>query len=154
MRRFFIAIAAAGVGMVTLTGCGERASTMDDITSTDLTLPNGTKLVCETMRLQIDLTRGMMFRDPLPPNRGMLFVYPKDERHTQWMYQMKFPVDAIWMNADHEVLEIVANMPPCTSKAAHECTWYGGKSVSRYVLEVNGGFAAKNGVKVGDKIDF
>lgn len=157
MRRLFIVIAAAvfaGLCIAALAGCGEKASTMDDINTTDVILPNGTKLVCETMRQSIDLTRGLMFRDSLPPGRGMLFVYPQNEVHQHWTYQVKFPIDTIWMDSNRYVVEIVANIPPCTSKAAHECPLYGGKSVSHYSLEVPAGFAAKNGVKLGDKLDF
>jgi hypothetical protein len=157
MRRFFAVTLATPVAVafiVTLAGCGEKASTMDDINTTDVTLPNGAKLACETMRQSIDLTRGLMFRDSLPPGRGMLFVYPQNAPHQHWTYQVKFPIDTIWMDSNRYVVEIVANMPPCASKAAHECPLYGGKSLSHYSLEVPAGFAAKNGVKVGDKLDF
>jgi uncharacterized membrane protein (UPF0127 family) len=153
MHRFFIVIAAASL-VAALTGCGEKASSMDDITSTDITLPNGNKIVCETMRQDIDLTRGLMFRDPLPANRGMLFVYPKEETHSHFMYQVKFPIDTIWMDRDHVIVEIAANMPPCGPKAAHECPTYGGSRISRYALEVPQGFAEKNGLRVGEKLDF
>ncbi len=160
MRRFFIVVIVivaamfATFGIVLLAGCGEKASTMDDINSTDVTLRNGTKLVCETMRADIDLTRGLMFRDSLRPGHGMLFFYPANAKHQHWTYQIKFPIDTIWMDGDHIVVEIVADMQPCTAKAAGECELYGGKQLSHYSLEVPAGFAAKNGMKVGDRVDF
>jgi uncharacterized protein len=157
MRRFFIAIAAGCVSVslaACLVGCGEKASTMDDITSTDVTFPNGTKLVCETMRLDIDLTRGLMFRDPLPPGRGMLYVYPKEESHVRFMYQVKFPVDTMWLDREQRIVEIVPDMPPCGPRAAHECPTYGGKRISRYALQAPAGFVAKNGLHIGEKLDF
>lgn len=160
MRRFYIVIigiVAAGLAILLiapLAGCGEKASTMEDINSTSVTLRNGTKLVCETMRADIDLTRGLMFRDSLAPGHGMLFFYPANAKHQLWTYQVKFPIDTIWMDGDHNVVEIVADVPPCTAKAAGECELYGGKQMSHYSLEVPAGFAAKNGVKVGDKLDF
>jgi uncharacterized membrane protein (UPF0127 family) len=83
-----------------------------------------------------------------------LFVYPANAKHQHWTYQVKFPIDTIWMDGEHTVVEIVANMPPCSAKAAGECELYGGKQLSRYSLEVPAGFAAKNGVRVGDKLDF
>jgi uncharacterized membrane protein (UPF0127 family) len=152
--RFKIAMAAAALLAATLTGCGEKAATLDDLRSTEITLPNGTKIVCETMREDPELARGLMFRDSLPPNRGMLFAYPTVDIHKHWMYQVKFPIDTIWLDRDHSIVEIVENMPPCTGKAAHECPQYGGKQRSRYALEVNAGFAAKNGLRVGDRLDF
>ena len=157
MQRLTIVIVAALFAILCiapLAGCGERASTMEELNSTDVTLRNGIKIVCETMRADIDLTRGLMFRDSLPPGHGMLFFYPANAKHQHWTYQVKFPIDTIWMDGDHTVVEIVANMPPCTAKAAGECELYGGKQLSHYSLEVPAGFAAKNGVKVGDRIDF
>jgi uncharacterized membrane protein (UPF0127 family) len=157
MRRWFIVVAAAMFAILLispLAGCGEKASTLEDMNSTDVTLRNGTKVICETMRQDIDLTRGLMFRDSLPSGHGMLFVYPANAKHQHWTYQVKFPIDTIWMDGDHNVVEIVADMQPCTAKAAHECELYGGKQLSHYSLEVPAGFAAKNGVKVGDRIDF
>jgi uncharacterized membrane protein (UPF0127 family) len=156
MRSFHI-IAAAGFAILCiapLAGCGEKASTMEDLNSTEITLRNGTKVVCETMRADIDLTRGLMFRESLPPGHGMLFVYPANAKHQHWTYQVKFPIDTIWMDGEHNVVEIVTDMQPCTAKAAGECDLYGGKQLSHYSLEVPAGFAAKNGVKVGDRVDF
>jgi uncharacterized protein len=151
----FVCAAAAGLMVVALTGCGEKAATMEDLTSTDVTLPSGTKLVCETMRQDLDLNRGLMFRDPLPPNRGMLFVYPKDGFHSHFMYQVKFPIDTIWMDHDRDIVEIVTNMPPCPAgKKAHECPTYGGQKSSRFVLEVPAGFVAKNDLHLGVRLDF
>jgi len=58
------------------------------------------------------------------------------------------------LNADRTIVDIVPNMPPCGPKAAHECPTYGGKRVSRFALAVPAGFAAKNGLRVGAKLDF
>jgi uncharacterized membrane protein (UPF0127 family) len=134
--------------------CGQKATTLEELTSTDVTFPNGVKIVCETMRQEFELTRGLMFRDSLPANRGMLFEYPTVESHQHWTYQVKFPIDTIWMDRDRRIVEIVANMAPCDGKAAHECPQYGGVRPSRYAVEVNAGVAAKNGLKVGDRLDF
>ncbi len=147
-------MAAVFLLVLTLAGCAEKATTQDELTSTEVTFPNGAKIVCETMRQDFELTRGLMFRDSLPVNRGMLFVYRTVEPHQHWMYQVKFPVDTIWLDRDKKIVEIVANMPPCNGKAAHECPQYGGVQPSRYALEVNAGVAAKNGLKVGDRPDF
>jgi len=146
----------AGTALLSLAlaACGgEKPATLDDLTATEVTFPNGTKVVCETMREDPELQRGLMFRDSLPANRGMLFVYPKMYAHTHWMYQVKFPVDTIWIDDDHRIVEIVANMAPCAGPAS-ACPKYGGKERSRYALEVNAGFAAKNAVTVGERLDF
>jgi uncharacterized membrane protein (UPF0127 family) len=150
MRRVFIAaMAAAG-----LLACGEKPSTMEDLTSTTVTFPNGTRIIAQAMRERIDLTRGMMFRDSLAADHGMLFFHGRMGRYTYWTYQTRIPLDFIWMDRDHRIVEMAVNIPPCPSKAAHECPNYGGNQDASYVLEVNAGIATKNGLKVGDRLDF
>jgi uncharacterized membrane protein (UPF0127 family) len=149
-----ISIVLAAILAIALAGCGEKEGSLDELYVTDLTLPNGSKLVVETMRNQLDITRGLMFRDSLAPNRGMLFFYPKQEAHAHWMYQVKFPVDMIWMDRDRRIVEMVPDTPPCPSKAAHECPSFGGHVPSRFVLEANTGFIAKNQLQMGEKLDF
>jgi len=137
-----------------LCGCSEKPSTLDDLNSTDVTLPNSIKIRAETMREQSDLIRGMMFRDSLPQNRGMLFYHMREAFQPYYMFNVKIPLDIIWMNHDRKIVEIAHDVPPCPSKSANECPTYGGKHPSFFVLEVNAGFAAKNGLKEGDRLDF
>ena len=84
----------------------------------------------------------------------MLFFHPQPGKYKYWMYQVKIPLDIIWMDAGHKVVEISANTPPCPSKTAHECPMFGGNEDAKYVLELAGGGAARNGVRVGSVIDF
>jgi uncharacterized membrane protein (UPF0127 family) len=98
--------------------------------------------------------RGMMFRDSLAKDRGMLFVHPSDGNYAYWMYQCRIPLDIIWMNHDRRIVEISTDTPPCPSKAAHECPSFGGHEKARYVLELAGGGAALYGLHVGDSLSF
>jgi len=71
-----------------------------------------------------------------------------------FMYQTKIPLDIIWISRQHQVVEISANTPPCPSKSASACPSYGGNKKAQFVLEVNAGIAAANGLKIGDFLDF
>jgi uncharacterized membrane protein (UPF0127 family) len=153
MQRTFITI-AVGCLAISLAGCGEKASTMDDLTSLDVTLPNGVKVACEVMRYEVDIKRHLMFHDPLPPGRGMMLVYAKEGRYPNWMYQVKFPIDTIWIDKNRVIVEIIANLPACDQKPSNECPTYGGNYVARYALEVPAGFSVKNGLKPGKTLDF
>src|SRR5712691_9779623 len=64
-----------------LSGCGDRPTRLEDVNATILTLPDGSRIVAETMIQELDTTRGMMFRDALAPGRGMIMIYPKEEKH-------------------------------------------------------------------------
>src|SRR5260370_25641926 len=60
-----------------LAGCGSPHIT-DEIGITPVTFPNGTRINAETMRTDIELLKGLMFRESLPPDRGMLFIHPEE----------------------------------------------------------------------------
>ena len=84
------------------------------------------------------MQRGMMYRDSLPPGQGMLFVHTKPGNYAYWMYNVKMPLDIVWMDGDRRVVEIVASAQPCKTKAS-ECPHYGGQKLARYVLELAAG---------------
>ena len=100
-----------------------------------------------------DMMRGMMFRDSLAADRGMLFFHTQPGKYGYWMYQCKFPLDIIWMGADRSIVEIAANCLPCRARAS-ECPKYGGHFQAQYVLELAGGEAARNNLRTGDTLTF
>ena len=135
-------------------GCGKKTDEGEVLNTTEVTLPNGKTVVAETMLNQMDQMRGMMFRDSLAKDRGMLFVHRADGNYPYWMYQCRIPLDIIWMDHDRRIVEISPNTPPCPSTSAKECPSFGGHERARYVLELAGGGAALYGLKVGDKLSF
>ena len=137
-----------------LCSCGDAPTKLEDLNATEITFPNGTKMLADTMLQQLDLTRGMMFRDSLAQDRGMLFVYGKGQKTPFWMYQVKIPLDIIWMDKDRHIVEIVRNAVPCTTKKSSECPLYGGNATALYVLELNSGAAARLNLRVGDVLGF
>jgi uncharacterized membrane protein (UPF0127 family) len=136
-----------------LAGCGKSGS-IDDLNTTIVSLPDGAQIRAETMMRDVDLQRGMMFRDSLAADRGMLFIHAKDGNYAHWMYNCRIPLDIIWLDRQQRVVEMVANAPPCTSQSANDCPTYGGKQTSRYVVELNAGAAAAHGIREGDKLAF
>jgi uncharacterized membrane protein (UPF0127 family) len=135
-----------------LTGCDSK-NDAGNLNTAEVTFPNGKSVVAETMLRDVDQMRGMMFRDALAKDRGMLFVHTADETHPYWMYQVRIPLDIIWMDHSRRIVEIAANAPPCPSPA-HDCPSFGGHEKSRYVLELAGGGAALYGLKMGDQLNF
>lgn len=149
--RFLLAVVLATAAFIA--GCGNSNIT-DEIGITPVTFPNSTRINAETMRTDIELLKGLMFRETMPANRGMLFVHPDESTYHYWMYQTKIPLDIIWMDHDRRIVELSLDTPPCTSTSVKDCTNYGGNYKSKYVLEVNAGVAKKAGLKVGDSLDF
>ena len=135
-------------------GCGSKeTSTVDDLNTRIVTLPAGQQIRAEVLTNGEDMARGMMFRDSLAPDRCMLFIHVHPGIYGYWMYQVRIPLDIIWMDSDHRIVEISPDTPPCKTKAS-ECPTYGGHRDARYVLELAGGMGKKYGLKLGDRIEF
>ena len=131
-----------------------KDSSVEDATLQRVKLPGEKVVRCEVMPRPEDMARGMMFRDSMAPGHGMLFLHAQPGNYKYWMYQVKIPLDIIWMNAEHRIVEMSLNTPPCPSKSARECPNYGGNQTAQVVLELAGGEAAKQGLKVGDVLEF
>jgi uncharacterized membrane protein (UPF0127 family) len=147
-------LAVFAAAFLLLCACGSKTSEIDGLNTTEITFPNGKAVVAETMLRDVDQMRGMMFRDSLAKDRGMLFVHPKEENVPYWMYQVRIPLDIIWMDHDRKIVEISANTPACTSNTSRDCPSYGGHEKARYVLELAGGGAGMYGLHVGDTLNF
>ena len=148
MRRLFLVVLPLAV----LAGCGPAALKPDEDHTTLVALPDGTEIRAEVMVRTDDLLRGMMYRNSLAQDRGMLFVHAKPGTFTYWMFRVKIPLDITWLDTSRRIVEMVT-APPCTTEA-RDCPKYGGHFESQYVLELNGGAAARHGLKVGDTLRF
>lgn len=149
----FMRFAALLLASLSVISCGPKTVSWDEFHTRTVTLPNGKKVVAEVVTEQVDMMRGMMYRDSLAPNRGMLFIHGTPGAYGYWMYNVKIPLDIIWLDRNQTVVEMVANAQPCPGPAS-QCPSYGGKTSSLYVLELAGGVAAKHGIKVGDRLRF
>jgi uncharacterized protein len=145
--------AAAVLALGILCGCSKPDEAAADVHLSNIVLPTGMKITAETVTSDFEMRRGLMFRDSLPADRGMLFVHPKQDKYTYWTYQVKFPLDLIWIDRDRKVVEILPNVQPCITNASL-CPRYGGHEPANFVLEVNAGTAAKNNLHEGMFLDF
>lgn len=94
--------------------------------------------------------RGLMFRESLCEECGMLFVFQDEQPRTFWMKNTLIPLDIIWMNSQKEITGISEAMP-CTSDP---CKTYSPQGNAKYVLEVNAGFSQRNDLGAGSKLEF
>jgi hypothetical protein len=110
----------------------------------------------EVVRTSASRQKGLMGRASLPADRGMLFVFEKDDRWGIWMKNMSIPLDVIWLDRDRKVVDMVEDMKPFDPPPGSPAQAPVFQSVvpSRYVLEVNAGFARGRGIKVGDQASF
>ncbi len=90
---------------------------------------------------------GMMFRTQMAPDAGMLFDFFTEQPASFWMRNTLIPLDMIFIKADGTILNIHQRAIP------HDETGINSAGPVRAVLEVNGGTAARLGIKPGDKVE-
>ena len=80
--------------------------------------------------------RGLMERELLQEDNGMLFVFSEEGVYSFWMKNMEISLDIILINADGNVVYFVKDAPPCVQSP---CQTYSPNADALYVLEVNPG---------------
>ncbi|BCX13894.1 MAG: hypothetical protein KatS3mg085_426 [Candidatus Dojkabacteria bacterium] len=112
----------------------------------EIIAPNGKKIFVEIADDNTERQRGLMFRDYLPEDAGMLFVFEKEQTLNFWMKNTYIPLDIIFLDADKKVVKIHTNtMPNQTTEI------YSSEKPAKYTLEVNAFWTEKNGIKIGDR---
>jgi hypothetical protein len=149
LRRRLLALACACLGALSCQGSHTSASPA----ARTVTLPDGFEVHAELKVTPAEMALGMMYRDSVADGDGMLFVHSQQALNPYWMGHCKFPLDMIWMDSNHKVVEISANTPPCPTGGS-ECPQYGGNFPSQFVLEIGGGQGARHGVRVGSELRF
>jgi hypothetical protein len=97
-----------------------------------------------------EIEQGLMYREELCENCGMMFYFESDRFGGFWMKNCKIPLDMLFLATDGEILDIKKNFEPCE---ADPCPSYVPAMAYRYVLELNGWWAEKNEVAIGDRVE-
>ena len=92
---------------------------------------------------------GLMFRDSIAEDHGMLFLFPAEARRRFWMKNTRIPLDILYFDSELRLVSVVAGAEPCRMQ---RCPNYPSAGPARYVLELNAGKAAELGVKPGDAL--
>ena len=90
--------------------------------------------------------RGLMFRNEMAPDAGMLFVYRRDRVLTMWMANTYLPLDMLFIGADGRIVRIAENTIPLSRATISS------RKRARAVLELNAGTADRLGINVGDRV--
>jgi len=93
-----------------------------------------------------DLERGLMYRRQMAEDHGMLFFLGERREHMFWMHNTCIALDMMFIDEDGSIVGIVENAEPLTDTARAV-----GKP-SMFVLEVNGGYAQRHGVREGQRV--
>ena len=92
---------------------------------------------------------GLMFRDNMADDHGMLFLFPSESMRRFWMKNTRIPLDILYFDADLKLVSAAVDTPPCRTP---RCPSYPSEGPSQYVLELNAGRAAELDVRPGDTL--
>jgi hypothetical protein len=107
--------------------------------------------VVELARTPTERAEGLMFREKMDKNRGVLFIFDSEELSSFWMKNTLIPLDIIWINENKEVVFLKENFLPCLEE---NCETVSSTEKARYVLEINAGIAKEIGLALGAKLIF
>lgn len=105
--------------------------------------PEGKKnieIVAELAETEYMQSKGLMFREDMPENSGMMFIYNDERIRTFWMKNTPLPLDIIFLNKDLKIIKIHARTTPYSQQL------YSSGNPAQFVLEVNGGFCERYGI--------
>lgn len=141
MRVLSVAVLFSGLF---LSGCGNASEHWVEL--------NGQRFQVEIADDDGERARGLMFRDRMDANRGMLFIHEREMPLAYWMKNTRLSLDILYFDDERKLVSQQRDVPPCSS--GNRCPPYPSDAPARYVLELNAGQAAKMGLKDGAELSF
>jgi uncharacterized membrane protein (UPF0127 family) len=92
---------------------------------------------------------GLMYRDSMPENHGMLFVFRDEAPRSFWMKNTRIPLDILFFDKNLKLVSASLEAKPCRVR---RCPTYPSVLPAMYVLELNAGKAAELGIGPGDRL--
>ncbi|MGD0540474.1 MAG: DUF192 domain-containing protein [Tepidisphaeraceae bacterium] len=128
---------------VALIGCDRQAASSLPVTRM--------RIGAESFNLEIatsyhDQTVGLMHRDHLDADHGMIFPLPDETVQTFWNHDVHFPLDVVFLNAGGDIVSIVR-------LEAYNERGVSSEVPAKYAIELNAGTAARLKLKPGDHLD-
>ena len=105
------------------------------------------KIKAEVVRTEADKARGLMFRQKLGKDEGMLFVFEKEERLSFWMKNTPIPLSIAFLDKNGTIVDI-QDLAPFSLQTRVSAF------PAQYALEVNQGWFKTNGISIGDIVTF
>jgi uncharacterized protein len=116
--------------------------------------PAGSTIQAELADTPFKRATGLMYRDHLKRDHGMLFVFGQPHAWSFWMKNTKISLDLIWLDEKKRVVHIERNVPICT-KTDDSCPQYRPNSEDAvFVLEITGGTVDGYKIQKGSTLQF
>lgn len=114
--------------------------------------PNGKSMETEVASTPEKLLFGLAFREGLPADTGMLYIFESTGLHRVRTRQFRIAVDMLWIDESHHIVQILDQVPPC---AQDPCPLYGPPPEPvRYLIQTEAGYAKRAGIATGMELKF
>lgn len=143
ITKLFIVIA---IVIVFVTGCSSSSQVLK--IKTDEAVH---QFKVEVVTTEEDKRQGLMGRESLSEDRGMLFVYDEEGNQSFWMKNMLIPLDILFIASDLVITHISENVPPCVV-LDNDCINYSSLKPTQYILELSAGVSDELNIDVGDMV--
>ncbi|MBZ0333496.1 hypothetical protein MARI_11090 [Marinobacter sp. JH2] len=143
-----------------LTGCGAAEAgksntpeTLPQVQACFVTQGKGFPVTVEVVSESEDRKKGLMGRNHLAENAGMVFEYQEQRpaRYGFWMYKTLIPLDIAFLD-ESGVIVSIRHMLPCTSSSSSGCPIYPAGKPFRNAVEMNAGYFKAHHIDEGDRL--
>ncbi len=93
--------------------------------------------------------QGLMHRETMAADHGMLFIWPEEAPRAFWMKNTLLALDILYFDSRMRLVDLHTDVQPCRSE---RCPTYPSARPARYVVELNAGTAEELGMKLGDRL--
>ena len=138
MRRH-ACLAAIAAALLLSSGCASADASWVEL--------SGRRYQVEIANDDAERARGLMFRDAMAGDHGMLFVHEREEPQAYWMKNTRIALDILYFDSALRLVSQQRDVPPCT--LGDRCPAYPSAAPARYVLELNAGQAAELDLRDG-----
>jgi len=118
-----------------------------------ISTPHGATIQAEIADTTEKRAKGLMYRDSLAKDRGMLFTFAEPQLWTFWMKNTRISLDIIWMDGKKRIVHIERNVPTCP-RTDDGCPQYQPNDHAVYVLELAAGVADALKLQRGSVLKF
>ena len=114
--------------------------------------PNGRELETEVADTPEKLLVGLAFREALPANGGLLYIFESTGHNHLWTKGYRFPVDVMWVDESHHIVGLKENVAPCQED---DCPKYSSSPEAvRYAIQTEAGFIKREGITIGLELKY
>ena len=145
IRRYLCIVLSLFPCALLLSGQGERIFGQDGGKAFVQLMVKDKKIKAEVARTEDEKSRGLMFREKLGPDEGMLFIYEREEFLSFWMKNTPLPLSIAFLDQNGRIVDL-QDMEPFNLRT-HTST-----RPAKFALEMNLHWFRKNGVKAGDVV--